>query len=526
MPRLDSHRKVAAESQDVISLLPPFSFFDFAEGQFRSPPESLRRIFSLARSSEACTLVVEKIPPCGIIEEENEDIHSLFNSYVPEWLFRLSFWNIENIENFENENLVGYAILKNDKIGSPSDGWKVFEAVFQKYPHHHNCVPQPQTYTLSVGTKNFDIKGILYCQQNTFNKACAQVAIRSLLSRLLPETDASYRKINQIAYSVDPAHIPGNGLDVQQIRKIFDEYGIKYTDVDYSIDPGASADEQDKKKLLQVELPYQKYAYSGLESGGGALVGFRCTNSSGKEAKHIIPFYGHTFNKDTWAPDANFAYFRIGTKAGYVPSEIWVSSFIGHDDNFGPNYCIPRLYIQNEKVDYVLELFRPGISYSGVEAEALALNILYSLNVNLVKSKNKWILRLIEWCSQQRLVFRAIALSRDEYVTHLRSLCDWDGNNEREEICVFLEDEIPDFVWAVEISTPHLFPANKRKLGEIVFDGGGNTINPDGTFNDDLFVFARLPGVYMLGSDIDEQGKPEFKQVASNLESHTELIKL
>ena len=410
--------------------------------------------------------------------------------------------------------------------GRPHDGWHIFEAVFRKYPHQHNCVPQPQKYFLTVGAKTFDIEGVLYCQQNTLNKACAQVAIRSLLSRLLPETDVSYRRINQIASSVDPSHIPNQGLDVQQIRKIFDVYGIKYSDVDYSIKATATPEEKEKKNQQQIDLPYQKYAYSGLESGGGALVGFRCTNSRREEARHIIPIYGHTFNKDTWAPDANFAYFRIGTKAGYIPSEIWTSSFVGHDDNLGPNYCIPRLYIQKEKVDYVLEVFRPGIAYSGVEAEAVALNILYSLIADLDSSKNSWILRLKQWCSCQRLVFRALALSKNEYMSHLRSLSDWEGNNESTEICSVLESELPDYVWAVEISTPQLFPANKRKLGEILFDGTGNITKLDGSLNSDLFIFARLPGVYMLGGNVDEHGRPEFIQVSSFLESHTDLVRL
>ena len=92
MPLSDSHRKVTAESLEVVSLLPPFSFFDYAEKQFDSPRESVRRIFSLARSSDAHTLVTEKIPPCGIVEEENEDILSLFPSYISNGLFRLSFW--------------------------------------------------------------------------------------------------------------------------------------------------------------------------------------------------------------------------------------------------------------------------------------------------------------------------------------------------------------------------------------------------------------------------------------------------
>lgn len=195
---------------------------------------------------------------------------------------------------------------------------------------------------------------MLYCQQNELNKACAQVALRSLLSRILPEGDIAYRQINQIANAVNPGFNPAKGLSVPQIREVFRVLGIGFNDIDYS------AHDEDIRKTL----PYQKYAYAGLESGGGALVGFRLAGRELRaEAKHIIPIYGHTFNKDTWAPDADVAYFRIGEGVGYVPSESWTSSFLGHDDNFGPNFCIPRLYIGNDKVDYVVEIFKLGILY-------------------------------------------------------------------------------------------------------------------------------------------------------------------
>jgi hypothetical protein len=356
--------------------MPPFSFFDFIETRF-GDYDSIRRIFSLARSFHAESLVLENIPPCGIIAEENEDLCQLFPSYSNAGLIRLSFWKsplttIDSISSLPNDDLVGYAIIKRDAPdGDDPSHWHVFEAVLPKYKHEHNCVPRSQTYHLAVGGQPFAIQGLLYCQQNGLNKACAQVAIRSLLSRILPEGDISYRRINEMAELVQPGFSPGDGLGVPQIRQIFYGVGLQFADVDYS-----------ENGALRKDLPYQKFAYAGLESGCGSLVGFRLTGRDlEKEAKHIIPIYGHTFNKDTWAPDAEISYFRIGESVGYVPSESWTSSFLGHDDNFGPNFCIPRLYIERDKVDYVMEIFRQGICYSGVLAEVLALDILYSLPV-------------------------------------------------------------------------------------------------------------------------------------------------
>lgn len=520
MPTLDDHRKAAGEDFKIFPLQQPFSFFDFIEKSF-GDYDSIRRIFSLSRSSLAQTLVLEPIPACGIITEENEDIKILHPNYLNKELLRLSFWKQEiidsNLTALTSEDLVGYAILKRDvEPDTQCDRWHIFESVFTKYPHAHNCVPRAHVYELRVGKQLFEIQGVLYCQQNELNKACAQVALRSLLSRVLPEGDISFRRINEIADSVYPGFSPSKGLDAPQLRNILTELGLRFNDVDYSLEEDGFRD----------ELPYQKYAYAGLEAGSGALVGFRFAGLElQEEAKHIIPIYGHTFNKDTWAPNADFSYFRIGEGIGYVPSESWTSSFLGHDDNFGPNFCIPRLYIGNDKVDYVVEIFRPGVMYGGVQAEVMALNILYSLLPRLDKNTNKWIARLIEWTAKQQIVFRAQALSSTEYVDHLGSLKDWEGNEEQRELCDLLAQEMPQFVWAVEISTPHLFPANERKLGEIVLDATQELDAQDESSINNVFILARLPGTYLLGGEISNND-PHFTPVPSQLTSHTDLIKM
>jgi len=519
MNAFSTHRQAVPEKTEIFLLASPFSFFDFVEERF-GDTDSIRRLFSLARSAGAETLILETIPAYGIIKEENEDLHALFSDYRCGGIYLLSFWNIpgENAAEFTNDNLLGYAILKRDIVDSENiDRFHVFEAIFRKYPHKHNCVPRSPNFQIAVSEKPFEITGVLYCQQNGLNKACAQVALRSLLSRILPEGDISYRQINKLAEKESQRFHPKNGLSVRQIRSILTELNINFSDVDYTDEEGAS---------LRDALPYQKYAYAGLESGGGSLVGFRLSGPTlQEEAKHIIPLYGHTFNKDTWAPDADEAYFHIGEGVGYIPSESWTSSFLGHDDNFGSNFCIPRLYIDKNNVDYVVEIFRPGIFSSGMESEALALNILYSILPNISSDDNKWIFRLLDWTKKQKIVFRAQSMTRAEYVNHLVSMEDWEGNRENPKICTILEQEIPNYVWAVEISTPQLFPANERKLGEIVFDATRKIKTAAETPDYEIFVFARLPGCYILGGDI-ENGNPRFLTFSSDLQSHTPLSRL
>jgi len=521
MPRLDDHRRAVGSVLEVLLLEPPFSFFDFIETRF-GDIDCIRRIFSLARSADAASLVLETLPATGILAEENEEILDRYPSYRNPELLRLSFWkktvaNERGLSSLSSADLVGYAILKRDVIAArPYDAWHVFEAVFAKYPHEHNCIPRPGRYRVGVGTCSLEIEGVLFCQQNGLNKACAQVALRSLLSRVLPEGDISYRKINALAAMVQPGFDPGKGLTVPQIRAVLTGSGLDFHDVDYS---------QGDNNLRQ-ELPYQKFAYAGLESGCGALVGFRLAGRelTGGE-RHIIPYYGHTFNKDTWVPNADIAYFHIGEGVGYVPSESWTSSFIGHDDNFGPNFCIPRLYIERDQVDYVVEVFRPGVRYSGLQAEAVALNILYSLLPNLLTSGNPWITRLIEWTKKQQVIFRAQAVTAIEYAEHVRSLVDWDKRTEQPALCDLLQEEMPPQVWAVEISTPHLFPANQRKLGEIVLDATQHLNLDDEAAVFDVFILARLPGLYLFGGDLSN-GSPQFTLVPSAIVSHTALIEL
>lgn len=70
---LNDHRKVVSEKQEILLLKPPFSFFNFIESRF-GDYDSIRRIFSLARSFLAETLIVENINPVGLVKEENDDI--------------------------------------------------------------------------------------------------------------------------------------------------------------------------------------------------------------------------------------------------------------------------------------------------------------------------------------------------------------------------------------------------------------------------------------------------------------------
>ena len=452
-----------------------------------------------------------------------EDIRSSVKDYKMSNLHRISFWEPEfnrpEAHICTETNCIGYAILKCDTAASKNyNRWHVFEAVFKKYPHEHNCVPNPMQYSVTLGGVKLNLEGVLYAQQNKLNKVCAQVALRSLISRA-NQNDVSYRQINDYARTV-PVHnfSPADGLNIEQIRAVLSGFGLQYSDYEYP--EGMTLEER-------ALVPYDKYVYAGVESGMGALVGFKFAGSAAqRNQKHIIPFYGHTFNKDTWAPEANKDYFHVGDQLGYLPSDNWTSSFVGHDDNFGPNFCVPKLFISSERVEYVVELLRAQIAYNGAQAQALALDYLYSALSQLGEdfiSGNDWLKRLIYYYNDQRVVLRAIAMDRETYVDHLAHSKDWRQNSENPEIIAILAKDLPQTLWVVEFSLPHLFPANKRKLGEIVLDGG-LPITAEQSYSSH-FALVRFPSYYFLDLFEDDKEK-SFLVAPSSFTSHLPVIQL
>ena len=224
------------------------------------------------------------------------------------------------------DSCLGYAILKQDSVPGRKDCWHVFEAVTWPTKYAYSYVPGSTRFRFRCCDRELEICAASATprQQNGLNKACAQVALRSLCSIHRNPSDVSFRRINELAGQVSGAFDPSQGLEANQLCAVLDGFGIGYTDIDYN-----TVDVIDRDALA-----YQKFVYAGIESGAGALLGFKLV---GPEATghHIIPFFGHTFNRDMWVPNAEPAYFHVGEETRYVPSESWVSTFVGHDDNFG-----------------------------------------------------------------------------------------------------------------------------------------------------------------------------------------------
>jgi hypothetical protein len=520
---MSAHRHSTIVSRTVLPIARPFSSFAHVDTNYSEDNPAIRRLFSIARSHSARTLIIEDIEPDGIISDENAEIGEYATDYEMKGLQKLSFWSsafsIPNRESCCRRNCIGYAILKRDRVPSRGyDGWHIFEAVFRKYPHKHNCVPNPMDYDVTLGGIKLSLSGLLYAQQNQLNKACAQVALRSAITRIL-KTDISYRQINNFAKTQSSEDfVPGGGLSIPQIQAVLRGFGIGFRDFEYTQHIPQERDNQ----------PYQQYVYSGIESGAGALIVFRFTGpSANPNDLHMIPFYGHTFNQDTWAPDADVAYFRVGENLRYLSSQYWTSSFLGHDDNFGPNVCVPRLYMRPDQVEYVAELLKPGVVICGVQAEALALQSLYSVLSEVDVSSNVWLERLAHYAApeSQQVVLRAVAPNKEVYIRHLKNNSDWENNFERRDanIFEFLTAWLPKTLWVVEVSIPQLFPANERKLGEIVLNAGllPTMDQPELAH----LLFARLPSLYLFQLP-QSGGRRRSFNVISSLKSHFPVLTL
>ena len=509
-------RLEAAKSAEVVSLDRPFSNFLFAEQRFQGS-FPIRRLFSQARSHTCRTLVVEDVPATGVVDDENQEILRLWPDYKSKGVKRLSFWktpftSIEHVRGLSDADCFGYALLKRDICPSRNcDRWSIFEAVVSKYDHHHNYIPCAKPFMFRCGRLDFKVNGVLYCQQNCLNKACAQVALRSACATYLNDPDLSYSKINSLAFTADDDFTPWDGLNTPQVPRVLNGLNIPFFDFDYEANPS-----------LRDPFPYQRILYSGVESGSGALVAFKMSGPGAGNVAHMIPVFGHTFNEDTWAPNAEGDYFNIGNAIRYVPSDSWMNSFVVHDDNYGSDLCIPKAFLRRENADYAVALLPRDFAYNGLFAEFAASDYFYSLLPKLAGVANPWLKRLVQYCVKQKLILRAVPISKTAYIDHLSHIRDWELHCENSETLDHLGTIEPDRMWMIEVSIPDLFSTNLRKIGEVLLDA---TRPFSAKVDFTLFVLARFPEIYFFFEKMNSDGTPSFVTVPSDFLSHTKLLR-
>jgi len=466
-----------------------FSNFLYVDRHFYSSPV-IRRIFSLARKLNFQSLVVEEITEadCALLTGENAALAIREPKFNGSRVRRLLFLRSEKGKEVTPDDLLGYAIFKEDKItGATSPNFHVYESVMvpARDATQNNYIHCSRVYELHTSVGKLSVRGVLYAQQNDLTFVCAHVCLRTVLASAIPDSDATYEQINRIV-GVDHTNVrvgAGVGLDPNQMGVVLNAFGLEFSKIIH--EPTDSA--------LALPGDYQSDLYGAIESGQPALLGFELSGNSSD--RHIIPVIGHTFNEDTWVAPAARAYFEEGLS--YFPSENWLSTYVIHDDNFGPYFCIPRHFLKKNNFRIILSLKRHPSKTESVDAEAIAVAYLKGLVPALLEG-NIWLERFKAYAQSGLLVLRALHLSRKEYLDHLKRAQCWDGQKTAEDCATSLESELPEYFWMVEASAPELFSATRRKFGEILIQSDAAAPKP---LDWSLFILARLPALIVRLQD-------------------------
>jgi len=509
----------------------PFSFFGLVDQEYPIAP--LRRILSQIRQHGGQMMAVEHLDPGAArdLREENEDLAKRCGCTPRSTVTRLSFFRTpfdsltRGGNEVESSDFLGYALLKLDGFGSMEPTHRIYESVVQASEIPHNYARNMPEWIVRVGGHNFTIRGHLYAQQNGLTCVCAHAACRTAAAAFHPAGDMTYREMNRL---IGLDHVTrrlgdAQGLSTDEMVTIIEQAGARCVRGDYS-----------RLGLLrQGPPPFQKYLYGAIESGYPAIVIFETRHGN---QQHVVPLFGHTFNQDTWVPSSEHCYFSVGSRTRYIPSESWVSTYIGHDDNFGSNYCVPRHYLRTKKLCTRVrpEVFCPmddecvlqviaclprTVRVNPIDAEAIGFDYLRALLTDAGKAgagrSNDWVARLTSYFKNNQVVMRPILVDVHSYAAHLRRIRDWQGHPITHKLVQSL-GALPNVrLWMLELSVPELFSANLRKLAEVLL-WAERGASPQRTF--ESFFLARLPGAFALR---DPSG---FFFVRSEATDHVELF--
>jgi len=529
----------AVSTRLVKAISPPeivrsYSNFSFREERFPDN-QPISRILSQARCLGCKSMFVERIPISGFVLADNGELKKAGKGFLRSEAYRINFFSRilkkpGDVRGIKQKHYLGYVVMKGNEYKNKPKQWIVFESIINSPRHDNNYAHASREYDVRAGKRIFKIVGSLYCQQNRVTNTCAHAALRTVISSITTAGDISYKEINDI---LRKKKVPFNhlkkdiGLSTKQIKIVLTAKKIRF----YELKDGKKQRARRKKR---GSIPYQKYLYGSIESGYPALFGFQFRQKSEKNPSHMIPILGHTFNDDMWVPTAESIYFTVNKNTKYVPSEKWVSTYICHDDNLGSNFCIPRSYVdeglsmnplkQTDDV-YVLGTLPEKCKCDPIEAEAIAADCLYEMMSRIqIDQRTPWLHRLKIAVENSWVVLRPILLTGEEYVKHLEGLRGWKKPKERisENMLQLLRQYLDGIYWVVEISMPELFPANRRKLGEVVIYAH---TYPSLQRNFRSFVFARLPGNFYFVKDV-KKNEPDFWEIPSYIKTHSKLIEL
>jgi hypothetical protein len=508
----------------------PHSFYDFVEwctkGTTAQWPVSricniVRKRQQILKSKELTevpvSVVVEPLAqaPAGSFVDD-ELIARKLGCHVTSSLLRASIFlatvgDEGGIRPGLQDQYQGYFILKRVMPQGKDPFGHMFESVLSASPGLlNNYVHVRSSFSQSACGCNFGVNGSYFAQQNTVSTVCAHDSLLSALMSLAngPAEPAIRRQLHE-SLATAPG-IAGPGLDQM---------------VDALHNLGVSCKVQDLRQAAQPE-DYRGLVYATVESGYPAIIVF--TTSHG--FRHAITVVGHTLNSDTWVPEVEFGYGSVGSSPKYHTTYDWAPHWIINDGNLGMYYCLEPNRLRLDagaghvaagqatsqalteplKAEAVIGLYETDSEIIVANAETKVAQLLsnvttYLMNAGPISSdpQSKWLWRLLCTCSPKDLtagpILRIFQTTRSIYLKSLFEEPDWNnqilGPDERKVLAGLLQPVLPDRIWICEFTLVHLFTANRRKLGEVVFSGSWS--NTRDLLGPGLH-FVRLPGIAWL----------------------------
>ena len=522
----------------------PFSFFRLVESIAQQAPAAewvLHRVANLLRKHEqtyascnlTCRLEWRRDGLPGFETENGQLTHVTGRTIRSEGLL-LSFFgepvDEKTLLHTAEESLLVHCVVKRN-LGVPKPTGNVHEAYVRPRLLPNNFLNGIREYSIEVGGRTFKMESVFFCQQNGVAAKCAQSAMAMVLRAMNLQLPGGVEALPEEINNCIPTAV-GRGLTLEEMGRLLQHVGISPLVVDF-------------RKPQAMGLDYRSIVHAGIESGVPVLLCFVTRDrETGKLERHVVAVFGHTFNSDAWLAEAEFGY-GVDAPHKYHGSYHWCTHWIISDDNLGMFYCLqgnrlasvwdkwtlhPPANRMRRLCDWLLQLPRrayaakeqrefdvvgvvvPLAASSGVDIRSAEIKVLAHLRPfadelrSLMPSgtftQAWWIDRLVRRLSADHPgpgpILRTRQLDRQTYLSHLRGDdgVDWDGRRIHDHVMSTLEVRLPKTFWMTEYTLVDLLTANRRKLGEVLWEPQWSMASDTTTG----LVLTRFPGLVKLHS--------------------------
>jgi hypothetical protein len=495
-------------------VMPPgFSFFfDLirreCNGLMHAP---LHRICSLMRKMGVQCFVREELLNNAEINEEKTAVVARTRGATDLKAVRLSFFRefpgSGKWQAVAEKELLGYAVVAALTLPDGTRRCYILEAV-TRVPslwvadaggtvraeivtnyYVHCCRDFETVIGTAKENRGLRVTGSFFCQQNDLTHVCAHAALRmginsspafggpKLTNKQVNDLlgiDHRTRKVGR--YPPEPVSI---GLSTPEILHVVQQMGWEAHVADFVANPA---------------IDYEDFIYPMIESGFPTILGIHNPVTA-----HVLAVLGHTLNTDRWTPEARHGYGAFPISP-YISTSAWTDHFIVSDDNFGMyvtlgtesirNLLIPK-YNPNLHASLAIGLVPSGVTITGYAVEQVTA-LLASKIIKLTSATpaNRWMLMLQE--PGQKLVCRTMLSEKAQYVEAMKNALDERGQRLNAREVQMLESSLPTRFWLTEITVPHLYSGNKRKLGDIISSA---SVTPQQYQSGEMIQFCWLPGM-------------------------------